>query len=202
LIIDQSVTIPAPIERVWNFMMDVPAVSTCVPGVEGFEQVSEDVYKGVIGIKVGPVGLHMKGQVTLVEQSRDDWTARMDVEAIDRRIPGNVNAKAWMKLTPREDGQTDLTIHTDASILGKIGQFGQAVMKKKADQIVGEFARNMSSKLGGMEADDERAAAIIRDQAEAAAADRDPSALVTDASVAEGGRVTDGENEQREAIEG
>ena len=86
-------------------------------------------------------------KVTLVEQNRNDWTARMDVEANDRRIPGNVNAKAWMKLTPREDNQTDLAIHTEASILGKLGQFGQAVMKKKADQIVGEFARNMSAKL-------------------------------------------------------
>jgi carbon monoxide dehydrogenase subunit G len=203
LIIDQNVTIPAPVERVWNFMMDVPAVSTCVPGVEGIEQVSTDVYKGVIGIKVGPVGLHMKGQVTLVEQNRDEWTARMDVEATDRRIPGNVNAKAWMRLTPRSDGHTDLAIHTDASILGKLGQFGQAVMKKKADQVIGEFARNMSSKLEGMEADDERAAAIIRDQADAAAAEQPaPSALVTDPAAAEGGRVTDGENEQREQIEG
>ena len=152
MIIDQQVTIPAPVERVWDFMMDVPAVSTCVPGVEAVELISDDVYKGVIGIKIGPVGLHMKGQVTLVEQDRENWQARMDVEATDRRIPGNVNAKAWMKLTPREDGQTDLQIHTDASILGKLGQFGQAVMKKKADQIIGEFARNMSAKLGEQQA--------------------------------------------------
>ena len=151
MIIDQRVTIPAPVERVWDFMMDVPAVSTCVPGVESVEPISDDVYKGVIGIKIGPVALHMKGQVTLVEQNRDEWVARMDVEATDRRIPGNVNAKAWMKLTPLADGQTDLQIHTDASILGKLGQFGQAVMKKKADQIIGEFARNMSAKLGEQE---------------------------------------------------
>ena len=174
MIIDQNVTIPAPTEKVWDFMMDVPAVSTCVPGVELVEQVSPDVYRGVIGIKIGPIALHMKGQVTLVEQDRDNWQARMDVEAIDRRIPGNVNAKAWMKLTPREDGQTDLAIHTDASILGKLGQFGQAVMKKKADQIVGQFAANMSTKLA-------------------------TPALTTDPAVAEGGRVAPSESEVPES---
>ena len=147
MIIDQNVTIPAPAERVWDFMMDVPAVSTCVPGVEDVAQVSPDVYKGILGVKIGPVGVRLEGQVTLVEQNRDEWQARMDVEATDRRIRGAVNAKAWMKLTPRDDGQTDVAIHTDASIFGKLGQFGQAVMRKKADQIVAEFAANMSKKL-------------------------------------------------------
>ncbi|MEX2547981.1 MAG: SRPBCC family protein [Chloroflexota bacterium] len=147
MIIDQNVTIPAPPEKVWDFMMDVPEVSTCVPGVEGFAQVSPDVYKGILGIKVGPIGVRLEGQVTLVEQDRDNWLARMDVEATDRRIRGAVNAKAWMKLTPREDGQTDVFIHTDASIFGKLGQFGQAVLRKKADQMVAEFAANMSRRL-------------------------------------------------------
>jgi carbon monoxide dehydrogenase subunit G len=147
VIIDQNVTIPAPPEKVWDFMMDVPAVSTCVPGVEEVTQVSVDVYKGILGVKVGPVGVRLEGQVTLVEQDRENWQARMDVEATDRRIRGAVNAKAWMKLTPREDGQTDVAIHTDASIFGKLGQFGQAVLRKKADQIMAEFAANMSRKL-------------------------------------------------------
>ena len=152
MIIDQNVTIPAPAERVWDFMMDVPAVSTCVPGVEEVAEVSPDVYKGILGVKIGPVGVRLEGQVTLVEQNRDEWHARMDVEATDRRIRGAVNAKATMKLTPREDGQTDVAIHTDASIFGKLGQFGQAVMRKKADQIVAEFAANMAKKLSEPEA--------------------------------------------------
>jgi uncharacterized protein len=152
VIIDQNVTIAAPPEKVWDFMMDVPAVSTCVPGVQDFAQVSVDVYKGIIGVKVGPIGVRLEGQVTLVEQDRDNWQARMDVEATDRRIRGAVNAKAWMKLTPREDGQTDVAIHTDASIFGKLGQFGQAVLRKKADQMVAEFAANMSRRLTAPEA--------------------------------------------------
>jgi carbon monoxide dehydrogenase subunit G len=163
LIIDQNVTVPAPAARVWDFMMDVPAVSTCVPGVEEVKQTAPDVYSGILAVKIGPVGVRLEGRVTLVEQDRENWQARMDVEATDRRIRGAVNAKAWMKLTPREDGQTDLAIHTDASIFGKLGQFGQAVMRKKADQIVKEFAASMSRKLA------------------------QPETAVTDPEVAEGG---------------
>ena len=202
MIIDQNVTIPAPAERVWDFMMDVPQVSTCVPGVESVAQISDDKYNGVIGIKIGPVALHMKGEVTLVEQNRDEWTARMDVEATDRRIPGNVNAKAWMRLAPREDGQTELAIHTEASILGKLGQFGQAVMKKKADQIVAEFARNMAAKLAEPASD--RPAPAPAAPAAAAPPDAglepDPEAVVTDPAVAEGGRTSPDEIEVPEQV--
>ncbi len=147
MIIDQNVVIPAPAEKVWDLMMDVPAVSTCLPGVESVEEVSPDVYKGILGVKVGPVAVRLEGQVTLVEQNRDEWLARMDVVATDKRIRGAVNAKAWMKLYPNDDGTTGLLVHTDASILGKLGQFGQAVLRKKADQIMAEFVTNMSNKL-------------------------------------------------------
>jgi carbon monoxide dehydrogenase subunit G len=152
LIIDQNVVIPAPAEKVWALMMDVPAVSACVPGVESVEEISVDVYKGILGVKVGPVAVRLEGQVKLVERNRDEWLARMDVEATDKRIRGAVNAKAWMKLYPKEDGQTGLLVHTDASILGKLGQFGQAVLRKKADQIMAEFVDNMSKRLAAEQA--------------------------------------------------
>jgi carbon monoxide dehydrogenase subunit G len=87
--------------------------------------------------------------VTLAERDRHAWRARMDVEATDRRIRGAVSAKATMRLTPRDDGSTDLDIHADASILGKLGQFGQAVLRKKADQVMAEFASNLASRLSG-----------------------------------------------------
>jgi carbon monoxide dehydrogenase subunit G len=147
VIIDHHVTIAAPVERVWEFMMDVPAVGTCVPGVEKVTPSGPDTYDGILGVKVGPIGVRLEGRVKLAEQDRESWRARMDMEATDRRIRGAVSAKATMQLTPRDDGQTDLDIHADASILGKLGQFGQAVLRKKADQVMAEFATNMSRRL-------------------------------------------------------
>jgi len=42
---------------------------------------------------------------------------------------------------------TELRIHTEASILGKLGEFGQSVMRRKADQIVAEFAKNAALEI-------------------------------------------------------
>lgn len=147
MIIDQRVTIAAPVERVWDFMTDVPAVGRCVPGAEAVTPAGEGVYRGTLQVRVGPVSVRLEGKLTLAERDRDAWRARMDVEAADRRLAGAVSAKMTMRLTPLADGRTEFAVHTDAAVLGKLGQFGQAVIKRQADQLMGEFAKNVSRAL-------------------------------------------------------
>jgi carbon monoxide dehydrogenase subunit G len=60
---------------------------------------------------------------------------------------GAVNAKLSMRLEPGGDGTTAMAVHTDAAILGKLGEFGQAVVRRKASQIMEQFAHNVSTKL-------------------------------------------------------
>jgi carbon monoxide dehydrogenase subunit G len=72
----------------------------------------------------------------------------MDVQAADKRVNGAVSAKMTLQLVPHTATDTEMTIHTDANIMGKLGEFGQAVMRKKADQIMAEFARNMAAAVG------------------------------------------------------
>lgn len=147
MIIDQTVTIAAPTERVWDFMMDVPAVSACLPGVESVSRVDGDTYKGALNVRVGPIAVRLEGNVVVLEQDAAGRVAKMELKAADKRVNGAVNARMQMQLQPREDGQTDLAIHTDATVMGKLGEFGQAVIRKKADQMIAEFARNVSSRV-------------------------------------------------------
>jgi carbon monoxide dehydrogenase subunit G len=147
MILDQKVIVPAPPERVWDFVMDVPVVAECVPGVESVEQLSDDEYAGALRVRVGPIAVRLEGKVTVVERNAEERRAQMNVEAVDRRIKGAVNAKSTMQLEALDDGTTELAVHTDASILGKLGEFGQAIMRRKADQIMKEFAQNMSTRI-------------------------------------------------------
>jgi uncharacterized protein len=147
MIVDQRVTIPAPVDRVWEFVMNVPAVSRCVPGVESVTEIDPTTYEGALRVKVGPISVRLEGRVLLAEQDALAHRARMDLNAADKRVNGAVNAKMTMTLESRSDGQTDMAVHTDASIMGKLGEFGQAVMRKKAEQIMAEFARNLSNEV-------------------------------------------------------
>lgn len=147
MIVDQTVAVAVKPDVAWAVLMDIPTVSQCVPGVESVAPAGDNTWAGVIGIRVGPIGVRLEGQVTVAERDDAARTARFDIEATDRRIRGAVNAKTTLTLRELPDGTSELVMHTDASILGKLGQFGQAVMKKKSDQLLGEFAKCLSAKL-------------------------------------------------------
>lgn len=148
MILDQKVVVQAAPDKVWDFLMDIPAVSACVPGVESFEKVDDDTFLGSLKVKVGPIGVKLNGKVIVVERDRENFKSRMDVQAAEKRLNSAVSAHATLTLVPRSETETEVHIHTESSILGKLGEFGQAVMRRKADQIVGEFAKNMATAIG------------------------------------------------------
>ena len=92
------------------------------------------------------VRLSLEGTITVEEQDRTAWSARMRAEANDRRLGGGIRARMHLALTPAEAG-TRVRIDTDLAVLGKIGEFGQPVIRKKADGLLEEFARNLKSAL-------------------------------------------------------
>jgi len=142
----QECVIPVERERLWDFLMEVPKVASCVPGVESVEAVDAGAYKGGLRVRVGPIRLSLQGTMTVEEQDRSSWRARMRAEANDRRVGGGIRASMNLTLAS-EEGGTRLRIETDLAILGRIGEFGQPVIKKKADALLEEFARNLGAAL-------------------------------------------------------
>ncbi len=126
-------------------MMDIPAVSRCVPGLDNVARIDDQTYSGVMSVRVGPIAVKLDGRVLLAERDEAARHARMDLQAADKRVNGAVNARMNMALAPADGGAaTDVAIQTDANVMGKLGEFGQAVIRKKADQILQEFATNLS----------------------------------------------------------
>ena len=142
----QECVIPVEPERLWDFLMEFPSVALCVPGVEAIEAVDARAYRGTLRVQVGPIRLALQGTVTVEEQDRGAWRARMRAEANDRRMGGGIRARMNLTLVPGQGG-TRVHIETDLAVLGKIGEFGQPVIKKKADTLLAEFARNLQSAI-------------------------------------------------------
>jgi carbon monoxide dehydrogenase subunit G len=147
MIIEQSCTIPVAVDRLWDFMLDVPAVSRCLPGVDEFVARGDDQYGGAMRVKVGPISIRLEGRITVEERHALERVARMTAEGRDPRIPGSVKAKLTIRLVPASVSETELHLHADAAVLGKLGEFGQPVIKKSADRIVEHFTRNIAREM-------------------------------------------------------
>ena len=137
-------TVPVARETLWDFLMDVPRMATCVPGVSEVVATGEDQYAGRMRVAFGPIRLTLQGELRIQEFDRTNWRAVGRAEAHDRRVGGGVHISAALALVEQEEAQTQLSIQTEARLMGKLGEFGQPVIRKRADKIVAEFARNVA----------------------------------------------------------
>ena len=143
----QKAVIPVGREPLWEFLMDVPKVAKSLPGVESVRQIDESTYEGTLKVRVGPIGLNLSGKIFLEEKNKEAWRAALRAEAADRMAAGAVRGKTAMQLTELSPQETELLVDTDVSILGKIGEFGQPIIRKKADQMLNEFVENIKKQL-------------------------------------------------------
>lgn len=146
---NQRAVIPVAREPLWNFLMDVPKVAQSLPGVESVSEIDDTTYEGTLKVRVGPISLNLQGKILVEERDRDNWRAALRAEASDRRAAGAVKGKTSMELKEIGPEETELVVETDVSILGKIGEFGQPIIRRKADQMLQEFVNNIKKQLAG-----------------------------------------------------
>jgi carbon monoxide dehydrogenase subunit G len=129
--------------------MDVPKVAKSLPGVDSVSKIDATTYEGALTVRVGPIKLKLQGKIILEEQNKSEWRAALRAEAKDRRAAGAVNGKTIMNLKEISANMTELVVETDVNILGKIGEFGQPIIRKKADAMLKEFVENIKKQLSG-----------------------------------------------------
>ena len=145
----QKAVIPVGREPLWEFLMDVPKVAKSLPGVESVKQLDETTYEGTLKVRVGPIGLNLTGKIFLEERDKQNWKAALRAEAADRMAAGAIRGKTSMQLRELNAKETEMDMETDVSILGKIGEFGQPIIRKKADQMLSQFVDNIKKQLAG-----------------------------------------------------
>ncbi len=141
--------ISASPQKLWEFLTDIPKVATCLPGVEEVNKVDDTHYLGIITQKVGVVKLRLSGKIEIEKMDAATHTAIMRVEANDQRISGMIQGKLTMNLEEISANETRLIAGSDINLFGKIGEFGGPMIKKKADQMMAEFASNVAERVGG-----------------------------------------------------
>jgi uncharacterized protein len=146
---ENKATIPVSRDTLWGVLMDMEQVARCLPGVEDVQTIDPDNYLGTLKMRVGPIGLKLEGKVSVTERNRDAWQAAMRAEGNERGVGGAVKATIGMRLAEVAPSETELVVTTDAQVMGKLGEFGQPVMRKKADTMMQEFSRNIAQLAAG-----------------------------------------------------
>jgi carbon monoxide dehydrogenase subunit G len=145
-----SFEVDAPIEQVWETVLDVERVAPNVPGARVLERTGEDAYKVAIKVKVGPMSMTYNGEVEITERDPAAHRAVMKARAKESRGQGTADADVTMVLSS-ENGRTAASVSTDVRLSGKVATMGQGVLQDVSGRLIETFAGNLAAMLAGGE---------------------------------------------------
>ena len=97
-------------EDTWAVVMDVPKAASCIPGITEITLDGEGRYQATLQARVGPMGINLKGTITVLSQDAASGEAAFLVEANDRRVGGGVKTNMTMKLNAKTTDESELEI--------------------------------------------------------------------------------------------
>src|SRR4029450_9402801 len=143
--------VDAPLDQVWNTVLDVERVAPTVPGAQVLERSGDDAYKGAIKARVGPMSMTSRGEVEITERDEAAHRAVMKARAKESRGQGTADADVTMVLRG-DNGRTAATVTTEVALTGKAATMGQGVLQDVAGRLVQTFAKNLATMLSGGQA--------------------------------------------------
>lgn len=127
--LEQTFKVEAPIDKVWEALIDVERVAPCLPGAEITESDESGTYKGNFTVKLGPTTAAYRGELRMESVDREARTVTMKASGQDKR--GQGGAKATIVSVMREEaGATAVDTTTDFTITGRLARFGRGGMIK------------------------------------------------------------------------
>ena len=130
-------------QAVYDLMMSKDALTHCLPGCEGMEEIGPDKYRATL--KIGLAGI--KGTYTCTIETTnkvplESWTLSVEGHA----KTGNVKGVGNFTLADN-DGGAEVKYDGEADIMGPLAGVAQRMMGPASRTIIGKFFECMSGQL-------------------------------------------------------
>jgi carbon monoxide dehydrogenase subunit G len=145
MLVSNEFEVQQPLDKVWEFFQDVPAVAACLPGAELTEDLGDDHYAGRVGLRMGPVKLEFAGKAHVVERDEAAKKLVLDAAGSDQKGRGNVDLRVTAVLSGGSAGSTRVTVDQDLQIAGAAAQYGRGMITDVSSVLMKQFASNMQT---------------------------------------------------------
>jgi carbon monoxide dehydrogenase subunit G len=148
--LEQSFEVAAPLETVWEALIDVERVAPCLPGAAVTGRNDDGSYDGTFKVKIGPTSASYAGKLRMEQVDESVHSATMDAQGTDKRGQGGAKATIVSSLSDAGNGSTRVDVSTDYHITGRLARFGRGGMIEDiSNRLLGEFAKCLQTNLAG-----------------------------------------------------
>jgi carbon monoxide dehydrogenase subunit G len=137
--IEEEFSVKAPIQKLWDSLLDPEIIGPCIPGCEKVEKINDKAYDSIIKAKVGFIAVRFKVR-TVIEEIVPYSLIRTIGEGNELRKLGHFKQKTRINLNQLSENETEVSYQSEVSIVGKLATFGDRILKAKAKEFGKEFA--------------------------------------------------------------
>jgi uncharacterized protein len=145
--IEEQFEVQAPVQRVWEYLIDPAKVVVCIPGAELLESQDERTFVGAVKVKLGPMAMSFKGLMKFIEMDEQGRQVRMVGEGREAGGAGSAKVTMLSKVTPLDGGGALVVVSADVDLVGKVVQFGRGMIEEVSRQLFRQFSACVKHRL-------------------------------------------------------
>jgi len=136
----------APVETVWQALLDPAVLVSTIPGCERLETTGDNAYAMTVTAGVAAIRGTYSGSCELSQLTpHSSLVMKLDGAG----APGTIGATVGVGFTDQGDGSTRITYDADAIVGGMVGGVGQRMLTSVSRRMAGEFFANVDRVLSG-----------------------------------------------------
>jgi carbon monoxide dehydrogenase subunit G len=139
-------TLNAPVDKVWDALLDPSVLVRTIPGCERLEATGENAYAMTVTAGVAAIKGTYSGSCKLSDlQPHQSRVMKLQGAG----APGTIGADVSVGFADTGDGRTTITYDADAVVGGMVGGVGQRMLTSVSRRMAGEFFGNVDSAIAG-----------------------------------------------------
>lgn len=143
---EQSINTHETMTKVSKMLDNFEKSASCVPGATNVKEIKKDTFSGQIGIKLGPMGINLTGEIT-VKKKDESGQWELQGSATDKKIAGSVNILINVSAVDSNVDDVVLNVEGEVRFLGRLDLLPKPLVARKADSILREFTLNLNKEI-------------------------------------------------------
>lgn len=144
---NMSMAVPATPAQLWSTLLDVPRISSCIPGCESVEEIQRlAAYKATVKQKIGPFKLEVPADI-IVESITEPSHVRTRATGRDKITGTRLAVVLDVTVTQAGSGST-FAVDAKVDVKGRLATMGFGIIKRRVDQNFEEFEKRLKEMLG------------------------------------------------------
>lgn len=141
-----TATLQAPVDKVWQAVLDPNVLVRTIPGCESLAETGENQYAMAVTVGVASIKGTYQGKVKLSDLEQHE---SLLLHAEGASAAGTISVDVQVAFADRGDGTTQIDYDADAVVGGMIGGVGQRMLTSVSKRMSNEFFGNIDKVLTG-----------------------------------------------------